>query len=252
MYATNTLLRYAKVSVPLLGTLVYCLCTSAYAADQQHTKSPVQAANHHQTLDLKFDLGLALGGDDCEEDYADLLTAAAMSDRHTLSAPIQSPAKDAEIVLAKLEPVEKFDISPAVTADIAPAKKVVTVQAARSVRQPAANPAAAAAPVAPIAAPPAVPVTAPVNTASAAGMWEIVPADKTLNTALARWAATAGWQLLWELPVDYAVDARTSVPGTFEEAVGMVAESMETAEIPMKAIFYEGNRVLRIVAKGAE
>lgn len=248
MYVTNTLLRYAKVSVPLLSTLVYCICTSAYAADQQHTKAPVQATNH-QTLDLKLDLGLALGGDDCEEDYADLLTAAAMSDKHALPVTMQPPAKDAEMVLAKLEPVEKFDASRAVTADIAPAKKVVSIQAARSVRPPSVSPAAAAAPV---AAPVSAPVTSPVNTAPAAGMWEIVPADKTLNTALARWAATAGWQLLWELPVDYAVDARTSVPGTFEEAVGMVAESMETAEIPMKAIFYEGNRVLRIVAKGAE
>ena len=249
MYATNTLLRYAKVSVPLLSTVVYCICASAYAADQQHTKAPVQAANH-QTLGLKLDLGLALGGDDCEEDYADLLTAAAMSDKHTLSATMQPPAKDAEMVLAKLEPVEKFDTSHAVTADIAPAKKVVSVQAARSARPSAVSPTAAPAPA---AAPVSAPVTtAPDNTVPAAGMWEIVPADKTLNTALARWAATAGWQLLWELPVDYAVDARTSVPGTFEEAVGMVAESMETAEIPMKAIFYEGNRVLRIVAKGAE
>jgi hypothetical protein len=82
--------------------------------------------------------------------------------------------------------------------------------------------------------------------------WEIMVTDKTLNATMARWAATAGWQLLWELPVDYAVEARTKVHGTFEEAVGIVAGSMETAEIPMKAVFYQGNRVLRIMAKGSE
>jgi len=83
-------------------------------------------------------------------------------------------------------------------------------------------------------------------------VWEIVVADKTLNAAMARWAAQAGWQLLWELPVDYAVEARTTVPGSFEEAVSTVAKSMEGAEIPMKAVFYQGNKVLRIMSKGSE
>lgn len=111
---------------------------------------------------------------------------------------------------------------------------------------------AAPAPLAANAAPAAAPVVAPAEPPKPAQTWEIVPTDKTLNAALARWAANAGWQLVWELPVDYAVEARTVVPGTFEEAVGMVARSMEGAEIPMKAIFYSGNKVLRIVTKGAE
>ncbi len=82
--------------------------------------------------------------------------------------------------------------------------------------------------------------------------WDIIVSDRTLNATMARWAATAGWQLLWELPVDYAVEARTQVHGTFEEAVSIVARSMESAEIPMKAVFYQGNKVLRIMAKGSE
>jgi hypothetical protein len=82
--------------------------------------------------------------------------------------------------------------------------------------------------------------------------WELVPTDRTLKAALSRWARMAGWQLVWELPVDYEVEARTAVQGTFQEAVGVIAKSMDSAEIPMKAIFYAGNRVLRIVAKGAE
>jgi hypothetical protein len=82
--------------------------------------------------------------------------------------------------------------------------------------------------------------------------WEIAPADRTLGTALARWAVRAGWQLVWELPVDYAVDARTQLSGSFEEAVAVVAKGMEGAEMPLKAIFYAGNKVLRVVPKGAE
>jgi hypothetical protein len=82
--------------------------------------------------------------------------------------------------------------------------------------------------------------------------WDIRPGDKTLNGALARWAQNAGWQLVWEVPVDYAVEAETSIPGTFEHAIETVTKSMETAEIPLKAIFYKGNSVIRIVVKGAE
>jgi len=102
------------------------------------------------------------------------------------------------------------------------------------------------APVADKLAPPA-----PVP-AAGADRWDIVIADRTLNAAMARWAAAAGWQLLWELPVDYAVQAHTSVPGRFEDAVTLVVNSMEGAEIPMKAVFYSGNKVLRIMAKGAQ
>lgn len=79
--------------------------------------------------------------------------------------------------------------------------------------------------------------------------WEVTPADTTLKGALTRWAEAAGWQLVWELPVDYAVSARTEIKGNFTTAVETVAASMATADTPMKAIFYEGNRVLRIVAR---
>lgn len=93
----------------------------------------------------------------------------------------------------------------------------------------------------------------PIETvAAAATEWEIKLADKTLNSAIARWSVQAGWQLLWELPVDYAVEANTTVPGSFERAIETVAQSMEGAEIPMKAIFYKGNKVLRIVQKGVK
>lgn len=82
--------------------------------------------------------------------------------------------------------------------------------------------------------------------------WEVYAADKTLKTTVARWAASAGWQLSWELPVDYELEASTSIPGSFEEAMEAVAKSMNRAEMPMKMIFYRSNKVIRIVAKGAE
>lgn len=116
-------------------------------------------------------------------------------------------------------------------------------------------PAAPVAPVAPVPAPVAT-VVVPVHPAPAAPppepTWTVLQSDKTLNGTLQRWAAGAGWQLMWELPVDYAVAARTELHGSFADAVGMVVKSMEGADVPMKAIFYDGNKVLRIVAKGTE
>lgn len=87
---------------------------------------------------------------------------------------------------------------------------------------------------------------------ASAASWEIRTVDRTLNGALGRWAASAGWQLLWEVPNDYAVEAETSIPGTFEQAVAAVTHNMAASDIPLKAIFYKGNHVLRIVVKGAE
>lgn len=87
---------------------------------------------------------------------------------------------------------------------------------------------------------------------SAVSEWEITPGDRTLNTAISRWATAAGWQLVWELPIDYTVETRSLISGSFEEAVETVAKSMVSAEVPIKAIFYAQNKVLRIVANGAK
>ena len=86
---------------------------------------------------------------------------------------------------------------------------------------------------------------------AALSTWDIAVTDVSLNAVLTRWAAIAGWQLVWELPVDYALESRLTLTGTFEEAVEAVAQSMASAEEPMQAIFYKTNRVVRIVAKGA-
>lgn len=122
-----------------------------------------------------------------------------------------------------------------------------SVASSRAKPATASKPGAAAQSVEQAVAPPDPATQAPVQSS-----WEIALADKTLNTALSRWARQAGWQLVWDLPVDYAVETRTSVPGTFVEAVTLITKGMATAEIPMRAIFYDGNKVLRIVAKGAE
>ncbi|HEY4542820.1 MAG TPA: toxin co-regulated pilus biosynthesis Q family protein [Noviherbaspirillum sp.] len=203
----------------------------------------VQAATPQddaQVLGLKLDLGLALGPEDCEDDYAELVNPGSVSG----SSNAHGSTVRSDAMLAKLS--SGFESAAPVAA--LPTRTVsAPAPMAEAVPQHAA-----ATPAAPAAQAAASMPAAPITSSAPAEAWEIAPADKTLNTALARWAATAGWQLLWELPIDYSVDARTTIRGSFEQAVTMVAKSMESAEIPMKAIFYEGNRVLRIVARGAE
>lgn len=80
--------------------------------------------------------------------------------------------------------------------------------------------------------------------------WEISPSDRTLNTTLARWSTTAGWQLVWDMDVDYPIETRAVLGGSFQEAVGAVMQSLAGASVPLQATFYDGNRVLRVVAKG--
>lgn len=82
--------------------------------------------------------------------------------------------------------------------------------------------------------------------------WEIAPGDRTLNTTFSKWSASAGWQLVWDLEVDYPIETRAVLQGTFEEAVALVAQSLSAASIPIQATFYAGNKVLRIVAKGSK
>ena len=82
-------------------------------------------------------------------------------------------------------------------------------------------------------------------------VWQIQLADRTLKGALTRWARHAGWQLVWEAPVDFSIDATASVEGSFDDALRAVIGSLSHSDTPIQAILYHGNKVVRIVEKGA-
>jgi hypothetical protein len=88
--------------------------------------------------------------------------------------------------------------------------------------------------------------------AGGGGVWDLRSDDGTVRTAFQRWATAAGWQLVWDLDVDYPVEAEAALNLSFEEAVEAVTKSMQASTVPPKAIFYRGNRVLRIVGRGDE
>lgn len=231
-----------RLSVQLLAVLASMTVATAHAKSSKHkskkattvaSASTAAAVAAEPGVSLKFDGGLVGSAlaEDCE-DGSDLIV------RSSPTYPVlPTLAKNSQ---ADLAPARIQHSSAPVVVAAAP-KSSATLPPL-----PTRTASVAVAPVVPVAS-----VSQPMIP-RADQAWDIVPTDKTLNAALARWASVAGWQLMWELPVDYAVEARTTVPGNFEEAVSTVAKSMETAEIPMKAIFYQGNKVLRIVVKGSE
>ncbi len=132
----------------------------------------------------------------------------------------------------------------------------ITVQPApgRPVKKrpsPGASPAPseiAAAP-APAAEPPAPPVpTAPAPTPAPAAMAETyaVSPGETLRTALTRWTAAGGWELVWDAPNDYTLSAGAGFGGGLVPAVTQLMESLRANGAPFGAELFEGNRVVRV------
>ncbi len=61
-----------------------------------------------------------------------------------------------------------------------------------------------------------------------------------------RWAAAAGWQLVWEAERDFLVDANLNVEGDFLFAVETAMRSLADTDYPLQATANKGTRVLRI------
>jgi hypothetical protein len=136
------------------------------------------------------------------------------------------------------------------TSDVPPAANA-SGRSAKTLQAPDAAPSTVVTAAVP-ATPSAMAVMPSAPPAPSQPTWEMLPGDRSVRTALERWSSKAGWQLSWELAVDYPVAVRSAISGSFETAVEAVAQSLGRAEVPVKAIMYRGNRVLRIVAKGSE
>lgn len=81
--------------------------------------------------------------------------------------------------------------------------------------------------------------------------WQLTRADGSIRNALSRWANEAGWQFVWDVPTDFSIDAAATLHGTLEDALNAVVNALSTSQVPIQIVMYKGNRVLRVVAKGA-
>lgn len=77
--------------------------------------------------------------------------------------------------------------------------------------------------------------------------WEVSTKDKTLRVSLTRWVSLAGWQLVWDIDRDFNVDASATINGSFKDAVTDLVTSLSSSDYPVRAVFYEKSKTLRIV-----
>jgi hypothetical protein len=107
-------------------------------------------------------------------------------------------------------------------------------------------------PVATTAAPAASPVAAaPAAPSAPLPAWDVRASDGTIRGVLTRWSRSAGWQLVWDAPVDFSIDAQATLHGSFEDVLQALVASLGRTSTPIQAILYRGNHVLRVVAQGA-
>lgn len=83
------------------------------------------------------------------------------------------------------------------------------------------------------------------------GIWSVEMADATVKGAIERWASAAGWQLSWELTSDFPITVESKVDGSFADAVTYLAYGLQNSEMPLQVLFYDDNRVVRVVPTGS-
>lgn len=78
-------------------------------------------------------------------------------------------------------------------------------------------------------------------------IWEINPEKtKTYKEALTRWATTANWELIWNLPKPYQVANRAQFSGSFIDVFSSATEALGRAIGPIDVHIYKGSRVITI------
>jgi len=139
-------------------------------------------------------------------------------------------------------------VTPVVKPVSAPAVKPAVVTTTSLLGRPAPIP------VAPPKVIPASPVPSVVVSKAAPtpvqDPWLVSPGDATLRRVLAKWAARAGWQLVWEASVDVPVTVSASFDGDFRSAVKRLFLSLSAADVNLNALMYAGNHVLRVTESG--
>lgn len=105
----------------------------------------------------------------------------------------------------------------------------------------------------PFGAPP-VASAPPISTTEPLSMtWEVRVSDVRLEMTLERWAAAAGYKLLWDADRHVLLSAGDTFRGEFLEAVNRVLQSpaISQSDYPLEAVVYSNNPpVLRITRDG--
>lgn len=217
------------------------------AGGTAHCNSPDMLANREAVgavVDDKTPFVIGPDGMKRVEYKGQLATSSAALTASVLSTPDAHPVKTSGLKdKTEANPVRQ----PApLKSDVVNVKPPSTVQATPPTSPTAVSPSAITQSVKPQ---PESPIA--VKAAQATPMvktWEILPQDISIYSAMKRWSQEAGWQLSWEIPIDYPVTISGSVKGDFEQAIDQVFASYEDADYPPKGCLYS-NKVVRVVRR---
>ena len=98
-----------------------------------------------------------------------------------------------------------------------------------------------------VAARPA-PLSGPAKSEVVDSRWALRVEDSSVFAALKRWSGTAGWQISWEIPVDFPIEIEDGSDGSYEHAVRRVLTALRVSDYPPHPCFHE-NRVVRVVRR---
>ena len=76
--------------------------------------------------------------------------------------------------------------------------------------------------------------------------------NASLSTTLTAWAQRAGWTVVWETDDDFRLAAGATLEGDFPTAAGRLIEAFSQARPRLRAIFYAGNKVVRVWTERSE
>ncbi len=75
---------------------------------------------------------------------------------------------------------------------------------------------------------------------------------KLVGRELERWAAKAGWTLVWQLPRDIVIPADSSWTGSFKTAATAVITTLRSNGALIHGKFYDGNNTLVVAGPGTQ
>lgn len=153
--------------------------------------------------------------------------------------PHSGPGPAAQVVADALKPsslAKSPMVSAASSASASPVKTSSPAGPAKNIPASAVPPVVVAK-----AAPPPKPIPE---------QWVLNTSDVTLRRALGKWAAKAGWQLVWDASVDVPINVTATFEGDFRSAVKRLFQSLSAADVNLTGMLYAGNKVLRVTESG--
>ncbi|EKN6179119.1 hypothetical protein DVQ78_21365, partial [Yersinia enterocolitica] len=80
---------------------------------------------------------------------------------------------------------------------------------------------------------------------SASTQWKAI-AGESLQILTTRWSESAGYQIVWDVPYDYQIEAGFQLQGDFPQAITQLFDAFINSDRPMKVDIYKQQRLIHI------